>query len=80
MRSIIIALLLALTFYAYAIRNDRSYRIGLEDGLQIGRTEAYEILRHRGKDKAENYYMALKNRIKDRGLFYPLEIIERKPK
>lgn len=65
---------------------DKSYQEGLRDGLDIGRTEAYQILKKTGgKGQADNYFVALKNAvISHKDLYYPLKIVvvktERKSK
>mgnify|MGYP000851657220 CR=1 FL=1 len=54
---------------------DGEYRRGLEDGLMAGRTEAYVILRKSSRTNAENYWIRLQNEVKDKGIWYPLEMI-----
>ncbi len=56
------------------------YRRGLEDGLMAGRSEAYVLLRKGSRANAENYWIRLKNEAMKKGLWYPLEMIEKEDK
>lgn len=56
------------------------YRRGLEDGLMAGRSEAYALLSKGSRANAENYWIRLKNEAMKKGIWYPLEMIEKESK